>query len=67
MDGRFYDNENAFYQILNKHTSSGRQFTDEEFPAAPESIIDPNDDIDDLQELGPVTWKRITKIPSLRD
>lgn len=56
MDGRFYDNADAFFKILEKHSLANRMFTDEEFYACAESIIDPNDDIDDLEELGPVTW-----------
>ena len=58
----------ALYRhLLDKHHKSRQHFVDTDFPAAPESIIDPNDDIDDLQDLGPVTWKRITKLPQLRD
>ena len=54
MQGRYYDDPNAFDAIVNKHYSSGQVFTDPDFPAADESIIDPNDEIDDLMDLGPV-------------
>lgn len=67
MQGRFYEDPNAFDAILNKQYSTGQVFTDSEFPAADESIIDPNDEIDDLMELGPVQWRRIPEIPALVD
>lgn len=67
MQGRFFVNSNAFDQILQEHYNNGQVFVDKDFPAADESLIDPNDEIDDLMELGPVTWKRIRDIPALVD
>ena len=67
MQGRFYEDPNAFDAILNKQYSSGQVFTDNEFPAQDESIIDPNDEIDDLMDLGPVQWRRVREIPALVD
>ena len=67
MQGRYYDDPQAFDSILNQHYSSGQVFIDKDFPAAEESIIDPNDEIDDLMELGPVQWRRIRDIPALVD
>ena len=67
MQGRFFVNSNAFDQILQEHYNNGQVFVDKDFPAADESLIDPNDEIDDLMELGPVTWRRIRDIPALVD
>ena len=55
---------NKTYQALKE---AGGVFIDPEFPPKEESIIDPLDDVDDLQDLGPVTWKRIEDIPGLVD
>ena len=67
MQGRFFVNSNAFDAILQEHYNTGQVFVDKDFPAQDESIIDPNDEIDDLMELGPVQWRRIRDIPALVD
>jgi hypothetical protein len=67
MQGRYYEDPNAFDAILNEHYTTNSVFTDKDFPAADPSIIDPNDDIDDLMELGPVNWRRVRDIPALVD
>lgn len=67
MEERFVEGPEQFEQILAHHVKSGKQYTDQQFPADDTSIIDPNDDIDDLQDLGPVTWKRIPDIADLKD
>ena len=48
MENRFLEGPEQFEQILAQHTKSGKQFIDKQFPADDTSIIDPNDDIDDL-------------------
>ena len=67
MQGRYFVNSTAFDQILQEHYNTGQVFVDKEFPAAEESIIDPNDEVDDLMELGPVQWRRARDIPALLD
>ena len=67
MQGRFFVNSNAFDAILQEHYNTGQVFVDKDFAATDESIIDPNDEIDDLMELGPVQWRRIREIPNLVD
>lgn len=67
MEGRYFEDVRKFEQLIESHLRSGKVFKDADFPASQSSIIDPNDDVDDLQDLGPVTWKRITDIQSLRD
>ena len=67
IEGRFFEDPETFYQLIQAHEVKNTVFTDSDFPARDESLIDPNDDIDDLQELGPVNWKRIPEIPGLRD
>ena len=67
MQGRYYEDPSAFDSILNEHYTTNTVFTDKDFPAADHSIIDPNDDIDDLMELGPVNWRRVRDIPALVD
>ena len=42
-------------------------FVDEDFMAEENNLIDPNDIIDDLMDLGPVTWRRAKDIPALVD
>jgi len=42
-------------------------FVDQDFPAHQDSIIDPNDEVDDLMDLGPVEWTRIKDIKGLPD
>lgn len=67
MQGRFFENPEVFYNLIKAHEAKNQVFTDEDFPAKDESLIDPNDDIDDLQDLGQVNWKRIPEIPGLKD
>lgn len=67
MLGRYYTDAKAFDKILQNHYNNGEVFKDLEFPATDDSIIDPQDDIDDLMELGPVNWRRARDIPALVD
>lgn len=67
MLGRFYINMNAFDQIIEEYYNNGREFVDKDFPAVDKSVIDPNDEIDDLMDLDPVKWLRIRDIPDLID
>jgi calpain-15 len=43
------------------------KFFDYQFQPEDERIIDPNDDVDDLMDLGPVSWQRAGDIPALVD
>ena len=52
---------------MNQHVRQNIVFTDSTFPAEPESLIDPNDEVDDLMDLGPVKWRRARDIPGLVD
>lgn len=67
MKGRYYEDSNAFQFICDECRRKGEPYTDKDFPAADQSIIDPNDEIDDLMNLGPVEWKRVHQIPELVD
>jgi len=65
MEGRFYEDANAFERILKECKKKKIQYDDKEFTATQDNIVEPNDDVDDLMELGPVNWRRAADIPSL--
>lgn len=67
MNGRYQDDLTVFRQILHHHANSGQMYTDIDFKGIQENIIDPNDEIDDLMDLGPVSWHRTRDIPALQD
>ena len=67
FDERYYASEEAFREKLAELKENSTNFVDENFPAEEKSIIDPNDIIDDLMDLGPVEWKRAKEIPALLD
>jgi len=57
----------VFKEKRAKAARAGVMFEDEDFTAVDENLIDPNDDVDDLMELGPVNWRRAGEIPALLD
>lgn len=67
MQGRYYEDPHAFDQLMNRQYQSKEMFVDKDFQAADENIIDPNDIVDDLMDLGPVNWRRASDIPALVD
>jgi len=65
MEGRFYEDSGAFDRILKECKKKKIQYDDKEFTATQDNIMDPDDEADDLMELGEVNWRRATDIPSL--
>ena len=65
MEGRFYEDSGAFERILKECKKKKIQYDDKEFTATQDNIMDPDDEADDLMELGEVNWRRATDIPSL--
>ena len=67
MEGRFYEDPTKFNDILANCKKNKQKFTDPDFTPTDDHIVDPNDIVDDLGELGPVTWRRAPDIPDLND
>lgn len=63
---RFYLDQAKFEADFRKY-SAELVYNDDVFPPVDSSIINPNDIVDDLEDLGPVNWNRICDIPALLD
>ena len=66
MEGRFYEDPTAFERILKECTKKKTAHDDKEFTPTQDNIVEPNDEVDDLMELGDVNWRRAGDIASLR-
>ena len=67
FENRFSQDEESYKNYVEGNLEYVDKYEDNTFPAEQKSIIDPNDIIDDLMDLGEVEWKRATDIPALLD
>ena len=67
FDQRFSQTEQDFKDRYVQEHYEGYCFEDDQFEPVDKSIIDPDDIVDDLMDLGPVEWKRAKDIPALLD
>ena len=66
MQGRCHQDD-VFGELLSRQQASGQPFSDPDFPAGPDAIVNPNDNSSELSALGPVNWRRPKDIPALVD
>lgn len=64
---RYHESEQEFNDNVQSRLEYVDKYEDENFPPEDKTIIDPDDIVDDLMDLGPVEWKRAEDIPALLD
>lgn len=67
MEGRFYTDPQSYNNILVRCKRKNIKYDDNDFKPCDDNIIDPNDEVDDLQDLGQVNWLSASKIESILD